>query len=78
MIQISSMFDSKKIPLCWIPNHIRIKEKEEADSAAKPALNMAPNIVKILYNFLKPQNIIYSIQNCNNVGITTYTINYSC
>ena len=52
--RLNSMSSHKKIILCWIPSYIIVRENERADSAAKSALDLSPNVISILYTNLKP------------------------
>ena len=49
------MSNSKKIPICGIPSLNGIKGNEKADTAAKLALDIAPDKVKIPNTDLKPK-----------------------
>ena len=47
MSRPDSMSNCKEILICSIPNHIGVEENERADSAAKLALDLTPNINNI-------------------------------
>ena len=48
------MSNRKEIIICWTPSHIRVRENERADSAAKSAIDLTPDKSRIPYTDLKP------------------------
>ena len=75
----NSMSSHKEIIMCWIPSHIGVSRNEEAESAAKSALDLSPNNISILYTDLKPQIKFFLIkwQQCwnNNINNKLFQIN---
>ena len=53
IINLNQLNNKKEIVLCWIPNHIGIKENDLVDSVAKEAQNDATDTnFKILYELI--------------------------
>ena len=51
--RLDSMSSHKKIILCWIPRYIGVSGNERANSVAKSALDLSPEILSIPYTDLK-------------------------
>ena len=52
--RLDSMSSHKKIILCWIPSHIRVRGNKRADLPAKSALDLSPKVISTPYTDLKP------------------------
>ena len=52
--RLNSMSSHKERIMCWIPSHIGVSGNERADSAAKSALDLSPEIISIPWTDWKP------------------------
>lgn len=55
LCNLNTMANNKEILLCWTPGHIGEKGNEKADRAAKSALKLTPDNIKIPFTDLKPK-----------------------
>ena len=76
--RLDLMSSYKEIVMRWIPSHAGVRRNERADSAAKAALNLKPDNIRISYTDLKPKiNKLFFRKMASNAGITTSRSNSS-
>ena len=67
--------EGKSVVFCWIPSHIGIRGNEQADRAAKAALDLEISPLKVPYTDLSVQLIVICMPIGKIAGVLPFVIN---